>query len=899
MAKPSAVRKVASFHDRLSRLTYHQACQFLGETGAKLIQAGSRKFEIDPEEDVYLGGDVFRVRVVDPAIPAGKAVAVITLMSGRQQQLFLQCDQCGAPCEHVGAAIGFLLDEKSVLGLAAPPDEGVPLELLTRDELLSRAWDERRKRAEEEKMTLRSLNADEPWTDYVLTNHQSGKTYRVSLQGTGPGQSYCSCPDFRTNRLGTCKHILYSLGKIRKRFTAAELAKAFKHSQITAYLDYGDTQGLRFHLPARADDVVQRTVKPHVDETLTDAAEAVRRLKKLDRAGHAVLIYPDAEAWIERQLAQKRLQTITGEIRRDPQKHPLRKELLKVELLPYQMDGVAFAVGAGRAILADDMGLGKTIQGIGVAELLAREAGIQRVLVVCPASLKSQWRSEIYRFCDRSVGLVGGRNDERAAQYSQGSFFTVCNYEQVLRDLSPIEQVPWDLIILDEGQRIKNWESKTSQVIRSLCSPFALVLSGTPLENRLDELYTVMQFVDDRALGPAYEFFHRHRIVNEHGKVQGYKKLEDVRERLQPLLLRRTRSAVMKQLPERTTTVLRIRPTAEQLELHDGHMRNVVRITRKKYLTEMDLLLLQKSLLMCRMAANGTVLVDKQPPGFSTKLDRLGELLAEFSGQPDRKLILFSEWRMMLDLIEPVLHRLAMPFVRLDGQVPQKQRAAIVHQFQNHGDCRAILMTNAGSTGLNLQAANVVINVDLPWNPAVLEQRVARAHRMGQKNPVDVYLLVTEQTLEERLLETLAMKQDLALAALDADSVVSEVKLESGMEELRLRLERLIGEQPAAPTDASQLALVTSQTQDLAARRERVAAAGGQLIGAALQMIGELVSTPDRPGPDPVVVGKIHTGLSDCLERDADGKPQLRITLPDDASLQQLAQTLAKLLVGN
>jgi superfamily II DNA or RNA helicase len=899
MAPPRTVRKALSFHDRLSRLTHHQAYQLLGEHGAKLIQAGRRKFDVDPEEDVYLGGDLFRVRVNDCGVPGGKAVVVVTMISGRQQQLHLRCDQCGTPCEHAGAALGLLLEEKSFLGLAAPPDETVPLELLTRDELLRRALHERKQRAETEKMTLRSLNPDVPWTDYILTSHQSGKSYRVALQGTEPGQSYCSCPDFRTNRLGTCKHILAALEKIRKRFSNAELAKPFSHQQVTVYLDYGETLGVCFHLPANAADDVRRLVAPHLARPLTDAAEVVRLLRQLDRMGHAVLVYPDAETWIERQLAQRRLKEAMDEIRRDPAGHPLRKQLLKVDLLPYQMDGIAFAVGAGRAILADDMGLGKTIQGIGTAELLAREAGIGRVLVVCPASLKSQWRDEIHRFCDRTVELVGGRNGERAGQYASGAFFTVCNYEQVLRDLSDIERTEWDLIILDEGQRIKNWESKTSQVIRSLRSPFALVLSGTPLENRLDELFTVAQFIDDRALGPAYEFFHRHRIVDDRGKVQGYHNLDDVRDRLRPFLLRRTRAGVMNQLPERTTTVVRIRPTAEQLELHAHHMRNVIRITRKPFLTEMDLLLLQKSLLMCRLAANGTVLVDKQPPGFSTKLDRLEELLAELVPQSDRKIILFSEWRMMLDLIEPVLQRVSMPFVRLDGQVPQKQRASIVHRFQRDADCRAILMTNAGSTGLNLQAANVVINVDLPWNPAVLEQRVARAHRMGQRHPVDVYLLVTEETLEERLLETLAMKQDLALAALDPDADVSEVKLESGMEELRRRLERLVGEQATAPTDASQLTLVTAQAEQIAMRRERVAAAGGQLIGAALQMIGELVSTPERPGPDPVVVGRIQSGLTDCVERDPNGRPQLRITLPDDGALQQLAQALAKLLVGN
>ena len=237
-------------------------------------------------------------------------------------------------------------------------------------------------------------------------------------------------------------------------------------------------------------------------------------------------------------------------------------------MLPYQLDGIAFVLGAGRAILADDMGLGKTIQGIGVAELLAREASIKRVLIVCPASVKSQWRSEMGRFSSRDCQLVLGSAAERAAQYDNECFFTICNYEQVLRDIISIEKVTWDLIILDEGQRIKNWEAKTSRVIKGLKSPYALVLSGTPLENRLDDLFSVTEFIDDRRLGPSFRFFNRHRIVDEKGKVLGYKNLGDLRKRLQPILLRRTRAEVMQDLPPRTTEVMRIAPTEEQVDLH-------------------------------------------------------------------------------------------------------------------------------------------------------------------------------------------------------------------------------------------------------------------------------------------------------------------------------------------
>src|SRR5207244_3599429 len=190
-------------------------------------------------------------------------------------------------------------------------------------------------------------------------------------------------------------------------------------------------------------------------------------------------------------------------------------------------------------------------------------------------------------------------------------------------------------------------------------------------------------------------------------------------------------------------------------------MRLVSRITRKKFLTEMDLLRLQKHLLMCRMSADSTFLVDKQAPGYSSKLDELDDLLDRLFSEEGRKVILFSEWTTMLDLIEPLLTKRKLRFVRLDGSVPQKKRQQIVADFQSDPRVRLFLTTNAGSTGLNLQAANTIINVDLPWNPAVLEQRIARAHRIGQTRPVSVFVLVTEQTIEESLLATLSSKRDL------------------------------------------------------------------------------------------------------------------------------------------
>lgn len=873
--------------DTLSRLTFIRAAKLLGPDGNRLIAEGG-KYEIDIRAQVEFDKDEFRLAIDSTTV-------TLALNSAARDRLEWRCSTCKVPCEHAGAAFSLILEEKLALGLADAPPERVPVESLSEQALVARALEERAERARTEKMRLTSADPQKIWTDYTLTNAASGKSYRVALRGWQPGDSYCSCPDFRKNTLGTCKHILHALRKVRRQFPDTVRGRPYRRRGISVHLAYGKAVELRVLLPARLDVKASAIVRPIRDRPITDLPDLLRRIRQLEAQGLAVTVYPDAEEFIQTRLLQQRITATVAEIRRDTQAHPLRKTLLKVELLPYQLDGVAFSAGAGRAILADDMGLGKTIQGIGMAELLAREAGIRKVLIVCPASVKSQWRSEILRFSGRACQLVLGGARQRADQYENDCFFTICNYEQVLRDVLAIERAKWDLIVLDEGQRIKNWEAKTTQTMKSLRSPFALVLSGTPLENRLDDLFSVVEFIDDRRLGPAFRFFNRHRVTDEKGKVLGYKDLNLLRETLKPVLLRRTRGTVMKDLPPRTTEIVRIPPTAEQRDIELAQMRVVSSIVAKKYISEMDLLRLQKALLLARMNANSTYLVDKRAPGWSSKLERLEELFDELAAEEARKIVLFSEWTTMLTLIERRIRRFDLDYVRLDGSVPQKKRQLLVHRFQRDPACRLFLATNAGSTGLNLQAANTVINVDLPWNPAVLEQRIARAHRMGQKEPVQVYLLVTEETIEEKLLGTLSAKHQLALAALDLESDVREVALASGMDELKQRLEVLLGAKPHAAVDESEKQHRRQEAEHLA-RRSRVAEAGGQLLSAAFTFLGEMI--PQREPTDGAAraAREFKARLDECLERDEQGRPRLTVTLPNEAALENLARSLAALL---
>ena len=251
----------------------------------------------------------------------------------------------------------------------------------------------------------------------------------------------------------------------------------------------------------------------------------------------------------------------------------------------------------------------------------------------------------------------------------------------------------------------------------------------------------------------------------------------------------------------------------------------------------------------------------------------------------------------MLDLIEPLIQRHKIGYVRLDGSVPQKKRQDLMNEFQTSAKCKLFITTNAGATGLNLQAANTILNVDLPWKPAILEQRIARAHRMGQKRSVQIYLMVSEGTIEESLLSTLAAKQDLALAALDPNSEVSEVGLSSSMEELKQKLEVLLGNKPEAPVDEDQKNKKEKEAI-VQTRREGVAKAGGQLFTAAFAFMNEILPQNEKTEETQKMTSMFKEKLIDCMEKEGDGSLKMTIRLPDETVLDTIASSLAGMVAS-
>ncbi len=223
-------------------------------------------------------GDLFRVKF-------DRAVVTITLIADKVQRLHWNCTACEVPCEHAGAAFALILEEKLALGLAAAPKERVPIESLSEEQLVAQAIAEREERARKEKFKLQSSNPARPWADYSVTSAASGKTYQVTLRGREPGTSYCSCPDFRTNTLGTCKHLLHVLRKIQPKFPAATLRRRSQRKKLTVQLVSGKGLALRVNSPPKLDEEVTRVLRGALDCDLSDVHDLMKRLTKLERLG--------------------------------------------------------------------------------------------------------------------------------------------------------------------------------------------------------------------------------------------------------------------------------------------------------------------------------------------------------------------------------------------------------------------------------------------------------------------------------------------------------------------------------------------------------------------------------------------------------------------------------------
>lgn len=708
------------------------------------------------------------------------------------------CPYPGDGCKHVVAVLLDLLNQAERQQTAPRPAAEAD-DFLDADEIRRQAVEDRQKRAKKEAFTV--TTGDMLKGDHLIETTK-GRQYQVTLHDPATGRGHCTCPDFLANRLGTCKHLLHLQHHLHqgKRFREQLAKERFPYVDI--FWDAAAARPRLFHEQSAALHGELRDLLAAIfaENGLFRSPDLLDFLPYLDRLeGHKSvriqepLFHKLANAALDRELQQAEAEA---------DMLPDLSAMLKVRPYPYQEAGIRFCLYKKSALIGDEMGLGKTMQAIILGILKKELFGFNKILIVTLASLKQQWLREIEHFTFERGCIIGGSARERLAQYQDDScLFKISNYEAVRRDVTIISRFKPDLIILDEAQRIKNFETKTAVAIKSLPRQHALVLTGTPLENKLEDVYSIVQFLDPDLLSPLWQFAANHFLLSrdKKGKILGYRNLDQLHEKLQPLVIRRRKEEVLDQLPEQVRNDYFIDLHQKQAEIHSGLSQSLLPLLNKKFLTPMDLRRIQMLLLKMRQVCDSTHLIDRNTH-ISPKLQELENIVDELVVRNGRKVVIFSEWTTMTALIGMQLSRAGIAFVELTGKVPVPKRQALIDAFTNDPACKVFLSTDAGSTGLNLQAADAVINFELPWNPAKLNQRIGRINRIGQKAKcINVINLISKYSIEERILAGIKLKSELFNSVFEGGE--AEVRFDRAKrQELVNQLREMLGEElePAA-----------------------------------------------------------------------------------------------------
>lgn len=603
--------------------------------------------------------------------------------------------------------------------------------------------------------------------EYWVRNPRTHWRYKVVYRGADSVWNYCSCLDFKTSQLGTCKHLEAVKNKI------SNSRKMRVHRDIPAYtsiyLSYRKGRTVRIRIGSECESEFKELASRYFDADGALLANGYEHFPTLLNEARLISdtfrCYDDAlEFVLEVRESKTRTEIVNGLT------DEVLDSLLSVSLFPYQKEGVRFAVRQGRTLIADEMGLGKTIQAIATTEVLRKHNLLGNVLVVCPTSLKYQWKSEIERFTKADVMVVEGDAAKRKALYANAATYKIVSYHTMANDAKFMGHIDADMVILDEVQRLKNWHTRIASAARRLKSKYMVALSGTPLENKLEELFSVMELVDQYCLGPYYQFRDQCIVTNDTGKVLGYRNLNTIGTQVKQKLIRRRKRDVEMQLPHRRDTNLLVPMTDQQMAIHEECASTVAQLIHKwnahHFLSEKDRHRLLLNLNMMRMVCDSTFILD-QHTRYDVKIGECLNIIDQMIQGGDEKVVVFSQWERMTRLLVQELEKRGIGHVYLHGGVPSPKRGAIVQSFQSDPDCRVFLSTDAGSTGLNLQSASLIVNLDLPWNPAVLEQRIGRIYRLGQQRNIQVINLVSKGTIEENMIGKLRFKQNMFEGVLD------------------------------------------------------------------------------------------------------------------------------------
>ncbi|MBM3405425.1 MAG: DEAD/DEAH box helicase [Bacteroidetes bacterium] len=727
------------------------------------------------------------------------------------------------------------------------PKEHIEHKKYTRAGMIKRVLEERRQKAG--KAEYRIKWASNIYGDHVLTN-EKGVNYRIFLRDFDHETGYSDCMDARLNKLGTTKHIMYAFSILKENKALFDkLDKTYPFIEV--FCDPLNDYKITWHYPHEmsVDEQVLFSkyfkMKKHLDES--EIKSFLSFIEESEKYGN-IMIRPEVRDKVERSFENSVLEGLSKKY------HP-EYGFLNTTLFDYQKEGVEFVLFRKAAIIADEMGLGKTVQAIAVAILKKQIFGFSKTLIICPASLKGQWKSEIEKFSTEKAIIIDGFPDERALQYQNSDFFFfIVNYETVLRDSQVINTAGIDFMILDEAQKVKNYETKTASSVKKLNPKHILVITGTPIENRLIDIFSIMSIIDPHFFGPLWEFSYQYCLFDPErpNKINGYYNLQKLNKKLEQIIIRHEKRKVINQLPNLQQIDIMLDLSPLQADYHASYAKGIAQIIQKKFLTPYDLQKLQLLLSSMRMVCDSTYLIDDQT-NESPKLDELQYILLEKLDikNNDCKIIIFSEWVKVHKLIGRILRENNIGFVELNGKVPVKLRRELINKFESNPQFKIFLSTETGGTGLNLQVANILINFELPWNPAKKNQRIGRIDRLGQKsNKLTIYNFITRQSIEQQIAAGLLVKQNLFEGVLNSSSSTDFVDFSSkGRSQFIEQLERFLHEteKPALPTEAELFEVPVEETilQDQKASQQELDFSGDSIESG--QPLSDKIQTSALP----------------------------------------------------
>jgi SNF2 family DNA or RNA helicase len=558
---------------------------------------------------------------------------------------------------------------------------------------------------------------------------------------------------------------------------------------IEGELDIGDDEVLQLqHLMGLLEQSPGRFIKLQEGEFIALTQTLQQRLSDLNKYSNNGTFHPLASPVMD-DLTEG-MQVISSKPWKQQcklleQAYALQPELpstLQAQLRDYQLEGFTWLArlsrwGAG-ACLADDMGLGKTMQALA---LILTRAPKGPTLVLAPTSVCFNWQEEARRFAP-TLNVQNFGTGDRVAMLDQAKAFDViiCSYGLLQTESERLQAVQWHTLIADEAQALKNPQTKRSKAAMGLNADFKMIATGTPIENHLGELWNLFNFINPGLLGSLEDFNQQFASPIENHKDRSASL--QLKQLIQPFILRRLKSDVLTELPSRTEITVHVEPSKEEQAFYEALRRNALEKlaeTEGSSPGQQRMKMLAEIMRLRRACCHPQLVMPESHIG-SAKLAAFGDILDELL-ENRHKALVFSQFVGHLSIIKDYLGQRGISYQYLDGSTPAKQRQKHVNAFQSGEGDLFLISLKAGGSGLNLTAADYVIHMDPWWNPAVEDQASDRAHRMGQKRPVTIYRMVTQGTIEDKIVEMHQQKRDLASQLLEGTEVSGKISLDEMM----------------------------------------------------------------------------------------------------------------------